>query len=180
MSPPDGYWNGPWTSSCRTRCRRGCLPNSARWSRRRKFSTLPCRSPPTSTSTNYYFTGRDAYRTAGERRTDFAVNYLYRVKSARSLQLFGQLQVLNVFNQFQLSGCGGTIFQNGGTVTQTRIDQTVLSNATNASQYATFNPFTTTPALGTNYAFGPKFGQALNRFGYTTPRELRISFGVRF
>ncbi len=147
----------------------------------RPFVTSPgYLTPPTSTATNYYFTARDAYRTAGERRTDFAVNYLYRVKGARSLQLFGQLQVLNVFNQFQLCGCGGTIFQNGGTVTQTRIDQTVLSNATNASQYATFNPFTTTPALGTNYAFGPKFGQALNRFGYTTPRELRISFGVRF
>ena len=29
-------------------------------------------------------------------------------------QLFGQLQVLNLFNQFQLCGCGGTVFQNGG------------------------------------------------------------------
>jgi outer membrane receptor protein involved in Fe transport len=137
-------------------------------------------TPPTSTGTNYYFSARDAFRTAGERRTDFAANYVYRVKGARSLQLFGQLQVLNVFNQFQLCGCGGTIFQNGGTVAQTRIDQTVLTNATNAGDYSRFNPFTTTPVLGTNYAFGPKFGQALNRFAYTTPRELRISFGLRF
>ena len=28
--------------------------------------------------------------------------------------------------------------------------------------------------------YGPKFGTALNRFAYTTPREMRVSFGVRF
>ena len=37
---------------------------------------------------------------------------------------------MNVFNQFQLCGCGGTVFQNGGGVTQTRIDQSVLNNST--------------------------------------------------
>ena len=40
--------------------------------------------------------------------------------------------------------------------------------------------FTTTPVQGTNWALGPNFGTALNRFAYTTPRELRVSFGVRF
>jgi outer membrane receptor protein involved in Fe transport len=137
-------------------------------------------TPPSPTGTTYFFTARDAFHTDGERRTDFAANYVYHVKSARTMQLFGQLQVLNVFNQFQLCGCGGTVFQNGGAVTQTRIDQTVLTNATNAAAYALFNPFTTTPVQGTNWALGPKFGQALNRFAYTTPRELRVSFGIRF
>jgi len=85
-----------------------------------------------------------------------------------------------VFNQFQLCGCGDTVFRNGGTVTQTRIDQSVLTPVTNAGTYATFNPFTTTPLQGTNWALGPKFGQALNRFAYTTPRQIRVSFGVRF
>ena len=121
-----------------------------------------------------------AFRTDGERRTDVAANYVYHVKGARNLQLFGQLQVLNVFDQFQLCGCGGTVFQNGGGVTQTRIDQSVLNNSTNAATYAMFNPFTTTPVQGTNWALGPNFGKALNRFAYTTPRELRLSFGVRF
>jgi hypothetical protein len=137
-------------------------------------------TPPSPTGTTYFFTARDAYRTAGERRTDFAVNYAYRVRGSSHMQLFGQLQVVNIFNQFQLCGCGGTVFQNGGNVTQTRIDQSVLNNTTNATQFAGFNPFTTTPVLGTNYALGPKFGQALNRFAYTTPRALRISFGIRF
>jgi hypothetical protein len=33
---------------------------------------------------------------------------------------------------------------------------------------------------GVNWDYGPLFGQALNRFAYTTPRTLRLSFGVRF
>jgi outer membrane receptor protein involved in Fe transport len=132
------------------------------------------------TAVTYFFTARDAFRTDGERRTDFAANYVYHVKGVRNLQLFGQLQVLNVFNQFQLCGCGGTVFQNGGTVTQTRIDQTVLTASNSAAQFTRFNPFTSTPVLGTNWNYGPSFGQALNRFAYTTPRELRLSFGIRF
>ena len=140
-------------------------------------------TPPSNTGSNaigYFFSARDAYRTEGERRTDLALNYVYHVKNARNTQLFGQLQVINVFNQFQLCGCGGTVFQNGGSVTQTRLDQTVLTASTNAAQFTAFNPFTTTPVAGTNYALGPNFGTALSRLAYTTPRALRLSFGVRF
>src|SRR5581483_10513203 len=132
-----------------------------------------------STAVTYYFTARDAFRTDGQRRTDFAANYVYKVKGASGLQLFGQLQVVNLFNQFQLCGCGATVFANGGAVTQTNIDQTVLT-ASNNSALARFNPFTTTPVLGTNFNYGAKFGQALNRFAYTSPRQLRLSFGIRF
>ncbi|HEY7292734.1 MAG TPA: TonB-dependent receptor [Vicinamibacterales bacterium] len=137
-------------------------------------------NPPNGTNTTYYFTDRDAFRTDGERRTDLAANYVYHVRHLGTTEVFGQLQVLNVFNQFQLCGCGGTVFQNGGSVTQTRIDQTVLTPITNPSQYASFNPFTTQPVQGVNWALGPNFGTALNRFAYTTPRTLRVSFGVRF
>jgi outer membrane receptor for ferrienterochelin and colicin len=140
-------------------------------------------TPPSNTGGNavtYFFTARDAYRTEGERRTDLAVNYVFKIPAARTTQLFAQLQVVNLFNQFQLCGCGGTVFQNGGTVTQTRIDQSVLTASTNATQFTAFNPFATTPVQGTNWALGPSFGTALNRFAYTTPRELRVSFGVRF
>ncbi|MCU1381746.1 MAG: hypothetical protein JWL71_443 [Acidobacteria bacterium] len=140
-------------------------------------------TPPANTGSSavsYFFTPRDAFHTDGERRTDVAANYVYHVKNAHNTQLFGQVQVINVFNQFQLCGCGGTVFQNGGAVTQTRIDQSVLTASTNASQFTAFNPFATTPVAGTNYALGPNFGKALNRFAYTTPRALRVSFGVRF
>ena len=139
-------------------------------------------TPPGNTGGSavlYYFTTRDAYRTQGQIRTDFAGNYAYHLRNAHNLELFGQLQVLNVFNQFQLCGCGQTVFTNGGAVTQTTIDQTVLT-AANSAAYARFNPFTTTPTQGTNWTLGPHFGQALNRFAYTIPRELRVSFGLRF
>jgi outer membrane receptor protein involved in Fe transport len=125
----------------------------------------------------YFFTARDAFRTDGQRRTDFAANYVFHLK--HNVQLFGQLQIVNLFNQFQLCGCGATVFDNGGNVTQTRIDQTVQTVANNTS-LARFNPFTTTPVLGTNWKYGPNFGTALNRFAYTSPQQFRVSFGVRF
>jgi hypothetical protein len=31
-----------------------------------------------------------------------------------------------------------------------------------------------------NWDYGPNFGKALSRFAYTTPRTIRITFGVRF
>jgi len=137
-------------------------------------------TPPAGSNTLYYFTPRDAFRTEGQKRTDLAVNYIYKMKGARNLQLFGQLQVINVFNQSQLCGCGGTVFQNGGAVVQTRIDQSVLTAVTNASRFQTFNPFTTTPVQGVNWDYGPNFGKPLNRLAYTTPRQFRVSFGIRF
>jgi outer membrane receptor protein involved in Fe transport len=140
-------------------------------------------TPPGNTggsAVTYFFTARDAFRLQGEKRTDLAANYVYKLKNAHNVQFFGQLQVINLFDNSDLCGCGGTVFANGGQVTQTRIDQTVRTASTNAALYTRFNPFTTTPVQGVNYAPGPNFGTALNRFAYTTPRQLRISFGVRF
>jgi outer membrane receptor protein involved in Fe transport len=156
------------------------LNNTANGVNPRPFVTNPGYiTPPTGSNTIYFFTARDAFRTEGQRRTDFALNYNYRLKGTRA-ELFGQLSVLNIFNDFQLCGCGGTVFANGGSVTQTRVDTTVRTNVTNPALYATFNPFTTVPVEGVNWAKGPVFGTALNRFAYTSPRELRLSFGVRF
>jgi outer membrane receptor protein involved in Fe transport len=142
---------------------------------------VPYVTPPPSTVTTYYFSARDAYRTEGQKRADIAVNYDYRLKTGtRFVNFFVQTQVINLFNNFQLCGCGGTVFQNGGAVTQTRIDSTVRSATTNTAAYAPFNPFTTVPVEGVNWAKGPLFGTALNRLAWTSPRQLRISFGVRF
>jgi len=101
------------------------------------------------------------------------------------MQLFGQVQVLNVFNQFQLCACGSTVFgtgsaANAGGVNLQRLDTTVLTPGTTASRFAAFNPFTTAPVRGVNWDYGPNFGTAASRFGYTTPRTIRMSFGVRF
>ena len=142
-------------------------------------------TPPASTTTTYFFGPRDEFHTEGQRRTDFAVNYVHRVAKAGRMHLFGQLQVLNVFNQFQLCACGSTVFgtgsaANAGGVNLQRIDTTVLTPGTTASRFATFNPFTTTPVRGVNWDYGPNFGTAVSRFAYTTPRTIRMSFGVRF
>jgi hypothetical protein len=146
------------------------------------FVTNPgYQTPPPGNQTTYFYTARDAFRAVGQKRTDFAANYGYNVAmSRRTLNIFVQAQVINLFNQFQLCGCGGTVFANGGAVTQTRIDQTVRTSVTNSALYRTFNPFTTTPIRGDNWDFGPDFGKALNRFAWTSPRQFRISFGVRF
>src|SRR4051812_21171618 len=157
-------------------------------------------APPNASTVNYFFTAdcsrlpatissqincvggqRDAFRTQGQKRTDFAASYTYGVKAgARTLDLFVQAQIVNLFAQSQLCGCGDTVFVNGGSVTQTRIDQTVRTNASHPSVYAPFNPFTTTPVQGVNWDYAPTFGTPLNRFAYTTPRQFRITFGVRF
>jgi carboxypeptidase family protein/TonB-dependent receptor-like protein len=133
---------------------------------------------PTASSISYFYTARDAFRTEGQRRTDLAINYTHRLRGR--MEIFGQIQTLNIFNHYQLCGCGAsTVFQSGGSVTAARLDQAVRTPVTSAAVQA-FNPFTTTPQRGVNWDYGPAFGTATSRFAYTTPRTMRFSFGVRF
>jgi hypothetical protein len=139
------------------------------------------RTPPSGTTTAYFYTPRDAYRLEGQKRTDFAANYTYDLGvGGRTVGLFLQAQVLNLFNQFQLCGCGAlNVFANGGGVQLNTVDRTTRTPVTTGSM-AAFNPFTTTPVEGVNWSKGPNFGKALNRSAYTTPRTFRLTFGVRF
>lgn len=154
-------------------------------------------NPPNGSILNYFFPvdcsrapdieancvggQRDAFRTEHQLRTDFAASYTHGVRVGNHrLNLFIQAQIINLFNQFQLCGCGDTIFRNGGGVTQTAIDQTVRTNVSHRALYEPFNPFTTTPVQGTHWDYGPNFGKPLNRLAYTTPRQGRVTFGVRF
>jgi hypothetical protein len=138
-------------------------------------------TPPDGSQTTYYYTARDAFRTEGQRRTDFAANYNYSVGAGtRKVDLFIQAQVINLFNQFQLCGCGANVFMNGGNVQNQFIDSSVRTSVTNPTLYQPFNPFTTTPVQGVNWDYGTVFGKALNRFAYTSPRQFRLTFGVRF
>jgi len=92
---------------------------------------------------NYYFMARDAFRTENIYRTDLAVNYAYRIKTGpQHVEFFGQAQVLNVFNQTPICGCGDTVFNNGGGVDlPNRIDTSVLTASTSPALQR-FNPFT--------------------------------------
>lgn len=138
-------------------------------------------TPPSGTQTTYFFTPRDAFRTEGQKRTDFAANYDYGLNVGnRRIAVFIQTQVINLFNQFQRCGCGASVFVNGGHSQLRFIDQTVLTAVTTAARFRPFNPFTETPVQGVHWDHGPNFGKALSRFAYTTPRMFRVTFGVRF
>ena len=125
----------------------------------------------------YYFTARDAFRTETSYRTDISVNYSHRlsVRGGVSPELFFHGEVLNIFNQFQLCGCGDAVFNNGGASNMTTIGQSVVLVPS-----APFNPYTVEPVEGVNWSKHSNFGTALNAGAYTMPRVFRFSFGVRF
>ena len=137
-------------------------------------------TPQGASSETYYYTARDAFRTAASKRTDLAVNYTRGVRTKGvKIEGFLQLQLINVFNTQDLCACGGTVFSNGGGVQSNRIGSGVLSPVNNTTMVK-FDPFNTTPVQGVNWNYNNNFGTPLNRFAFTTPRTFRVSFGVRF
>jgi outer membrane receptor for ferrienterochelin and colicin len=144
------------------------------------FYQVNCGQVPSRITLDCVGDDRVAFRLEGQKRTDFAANYAFAFGGTRKIDAFFQLQVVNLFGNEQFCGCGGTVFQNGGGVAQTRIDQTVRTSVSHPALYTAFNPFTTTPVQGVNFDLAPTYGTALNRFAYTTPRQLRIGFGMRF
>jgi hypothetical protein len=115
----------------------------------------------------YWFTARDAFRTETMYRTDLALNYEYPLVG-RS-RLFGQIQVLNVFNQFQLFNI------NSGA-----IDTAVLTAVDDPERFQAFNPFTETPVQGVHWDYGEEFGRPVGAAAYTLPRTFQFALGVRF
>ncbi len=130
-------------------------------------------TPPASLE--YFFLGRNPFRTEMSYRTDLSVNYGYGLGRLRDVQpeLFFHGELLNVFNQFQLCGCGETVFRNGGITDLTSIAQGV-------QLLTPFDPYKTQPVEGTHWRKAPNFGQALNAFAFTSPRIFRLSVGVKF
>lgn len=130
-------------------------------------------TPPTSV--NYYFTGRDAYRTEDVWHTDLSFTYSYKIKGA--VELYVSPQIYNLFNA-----------QHVMVVNQ------AVNTAANSSTFAPFNPFTTAApvecpqgtaaaackAMGANYQKGPLFGTATSAAAYQSPRTFQFSVGVRF
>ena len=123
----------------------------------------------------YFFLGRDPFRTEATYRTDLAVNYTYRFGRGSAIrpEAFFHGEILNVFNQFQLCGCGENVFRNGGIA-----DTGTISTAVRLK--TTFNPYSTQPVEGVHWEKLPTFGQAANSFAYTSPRTFRFSAGIRF
>jgi hypothetical protein len=118
----------------------------------------------------YFFTRRDEFRADREIRTDLALNYAYRLTGKHRHEFFGQVQVLNLFNEFQLVDG-----RQGG-----NINLGVLTRATTPARYQPFNPFTSTAVQGINWDFGPDFGKPLGSSAYTLPRTFLVTFGFRY
>jgi outer membrane receptor protein involved in Fe transport len=117
----------------------------------------------------YFFTDRDAFRTETMYRTDLAVNYGFRLPGAARTELFAQIQLLNVFNNFQLFNIGTGA-----------INTTVLTAADEPDRFQAFDPFSQRPVQGVNWDYGDKFGQATGAAAYTLPRTFQFALGVRF
>ena len=120
---------------------------------------------------NYYFGGRGAFRTDDMLSTDLALNYTLPI---RGLQIFGQAQVLNVFN-------GDTV----NDIYLNRMNLNVLTARTggrklDGTPLETFNPRTQTPVEGVHYRLDPGFGTAASKDAYQQPRTYRFALGLRF
>ncbi len=136
-------------------------------------------TPQGGASETYYYTARDAFRTDSEYRLDFSAMMTHGINAgSHKIDLFIQAQVLNLFNQFQLCGCGDSVFNNGGNILTSRISTGV--NSPNGTTRPNFNPFTTQPVQGVNWDYSPAFGTAQTRLAFTSPRTFRLTFGVRF
>jgi hypothetical protein len=117
----------------------------------------------------YYFTSSDGFRTDPMVRTDLALNYNYRPAGRSRAELFSQIQLLNVFNQFAIvSPLSGFV------------DVDVRTPVTTPARYQAFNPFTTTPVRGVNWDYSPGFGTALGAGAYNVPRTFLVTFGIRY
>ena len=103
--------------------------------------------------------------TDSSKRTDLSLNYAHRL-GVGHLEVFGVAHVYNLFNQFDLYNSGN-------------ISTTVYTNR-NRSSLAAFDPFTTDPVEGTNWAKATNFGQATARGAYTMPRTFDFNIGFRF
>ena len=123
------------------------------------------RTPPATV--NYWFTDRDAFDTETMFRTDFSLNYEYQL-AGRS-RLFGQIQVLNLFNQFQLFN-----------INSNAIDTAVLTAVDDPDRFQTFNPFTTQPVQGVHWDYGEDFGKPVGAAAYTLPRTFQFALGIKF
>lgn len=121
----------------------------------------------------YYFSKRGEYRLPDVHSTNLALNYRLPI---RSFEFYGTAEVLNVFNFDEVTTA-----------------VTTVSTGFTSSNFAVFNPFTTTPkecpqgtpaatcrAQGANWQKSAAFGTASSATSYQTPRTWRFQVGFRF
>lgn len=128
----------------------------------RQFVDNPGFADPPSTS-EYWFTDRDAFHTDDVHRSDLSLNYsLNLTVGGRDIEIFLQPEVLNIFNEDAVTDPQGLDISEGIRV------------------LSPFDPFTTTPVEGTHWETRSTFGQPLNENDFQNPRTFRFSVGLRF
>ena len=153
-------------------------------STRGRTSPIPGYLTPTDggAARTYYYTARDAFRTEGQRRTDFAANYSLRrsARAAASSSLFVQAQVINLFNQFQLCGCGATVFRTAATSQNESSTPDVRTNVTHPTSYTAVQPVHDRPRGGRELGQRAGLRQGAEPLRLHDAAQFRIGFGVRF
>jgi len=138
-------------------------------------ATLGYVSPPSSGQ--YYFSDRGEFELEDIHRTDLAVNYNF--PRIWKLQLYAQADVLNLFENDEVTGVSTTV-----------------TTANNSTNFTAFNPFTTpvesliecpqgTPGatcrtMGAHWQKGASFGLPTGAASYQLPFTYQASVGVRF
>lgn len=126
------------------------------------FVDNPGYADPPSTS-EYWFTDRDAFHTDDVHRSDLSLNYSFNLPVAgRDVEFFIQPEVLNIWNEDAV------------------VDPQGLDLSEGIRVLSAFDPFTTTPVEGVHWERRSTFGQPLNEADYQNPRTFRFSVGVRF
>jgi hypothetical protein len=129
-------------------------------------------------SVTYYYTNRGAFLTDNITRTDISVNYGFKFPAlGKEFEIFIIPAVTNAFNEQGVTSVNTTVYDRTG----------------GYSQFAYWNPFTTTPkecpqgtaaadctAMGANWQKGKNFGKPTGPSNYQTPRRFLLSVGFRF
>ena len=146
-----------------------------------------------STSQNYFFSNRGAFRTPSVFSSDIALNYELPISR---VSVFVQGQVINIFNNAKVNNLVGGQFDT--TVLTSRANGAIVFNPdgtikTLNSGLVPFNPYTDTPvecpqgaaaatcaSMHANWQKGAVFGTGLTKDAFQTPRTYRASVGLRF
>jgi hypothetical protein len=118
--------------------------------------------PPT---VDYWFTGRDEWRTPTVTSVDLALSWSLAVGP---VELFVQPRVTNLFGADALATNDPGFVDLG------------VSTAAISAELVPFDPFREKPVEGVHYARSPTFGQAFGPEAYQRPRTFWISLGARF
>ena len=119
---------------------------------------------------SYWYTNRDAFKTDDVTRTDLSLNYGFQWNAfGRGMEIFVQPEIINIFDESAVDG-----------VYTGTADYNTASSTCSPNPCERFNPFTTTPVEGVNWAKRDGFGEPEDENDYQTPRTYRVSVGFRF